>query len=122
MSKQCTAALNCYIAKALPVKYISAHSSQAVACSQTRFVNLLSAKVLNAPISGMPYFQPLGLDGIGGEYQLLMEQALIPGGQPCVTSPYIFLTNTPYISLSCTVCDREIWRICEIHKEFYKAT
>ena len=80
MSKQCTAALNCYVAKALSVKYISAHSSQTVACSQTRFVNLLSAKVLNAPISGMPYFQPLGLDGIGGEYQLLMEQALIPGG------------------------------------------
>ena len=122
MSKQCTAALNCYVAKALSVKYISAHSSQAVACSQTRFVNLLSAKVLNAPISGMPYFQPLGLDSIGGEYQLLNGTSPHTWGTTLRNIPYIFLTNTPYISLSCTVCDREIWRICEIHKEFYKAT
>ena len=55
----------------------------------------------------------LGLGG--GKKGNLMEQAPIPGAQSCVPSPYISLTNTPYL-LVCTVCDREIW-VSGIHKE-----
>ena len=47
------------------------------------------------------------LQGVGGNWHVLMEQAPIPGAQSCVPSLYIvFLTNT-YISLSCTVCDNQ---------------
>ena len=35
-----------------------------------------------------------------------MEQFFILGAQTCIPSPYISFTN---ISLSCTVCDREMW-------------
>ena len=47
VSKQCTAALNCYAGKTLPVKYISTRSTQAVHgmhlhVAKTRFLTVLS--------------------------------------------------------------------------------
>ena len=50
-----------------------------------------------------------GLDGGGGgggRREILTEQFFILGAQTCILSPYISFTN---ISLSCTVCDREMW-------------
>ena len=51
-----------------------------------------------------PYLQTPG--AIGGR-----EQASIPGAQPYV--PFgissTYLLQIPYLSLSCTVCDSEIW-------------
>ena len=43
--------IDCYVAKALPVKYVANHSTQAIhAChvAKTRFVTLLSTEVLNS--------------------------------------------------------------------------
>ena len=49
----------------------------------------------------------LGLDR--ANWHILMEQAPIPGAQTCIPSPYISLTNTPYLPVMHSVCDRETW-------------
>ena len=47
MSKQCTAALNCYLAKALPVKYQNTpqQAVHGIYIARRRFVTLLSKKM-----------------------------------------------------------------------------
>ena len=50
MSKQCTAVLNCYVAKALPVTNQVRNCTQAMHAwhvAKTRLVNFLSTKVVN---------------------------------------------------------------------------
>ena len=56
--------------------------------------------LFNAPISGMPYLQYQGLRGVkegNWSWDVLMEQAPIPGTQTCIPSPSISLTNTSYL-------------------------
>ena len=73
-----------------------------------------------APISGMSYFQYLGLGGgKEGNWHVLMEQAPIPGAQSCVPPPNISLTNTPYLPVVHSVWQGDMG-ICGIQKEFPK--
>ena len=78
-------------------------------------------RLSNVPISGMHYLQHLGLDGeLEGNLHGLMEHAYTYLRYKPVYHPPTYSLQIPHISLSCTVCDKDIWVFVEFTKGFPK--